>query len=342
MVRACVYPGCGKLLKPRRLRPQGDNLTSHKFPLSNPERVEMWLLALCMDINTPEDSLIHKRVCGDHFYDDDFHHSDKGQRRLLKTSAVPIPFFKQAESDEESEFAATHHEAFWANASQSTPVTHTTRPFTDAHSKLLVLRSPETAQKGTNTSTSGMYYAFPPIRSNQSPPMYIKQEQIDEEYEENVNPDVGMLSVDPPSANTDFSFQPSSLTSTSGSSTEGVEGVKHWNTKKWVVNEPNVMELFKRCQECGSLITDIRKTTVGSLLRIDWKCERNHEGLWSSSGDFRGMPANNLLVSTSALFSGSLYTQPPNTQVNYLPSNSVFLPYPVHYRVISRTTESSN
>lgn len=72
-------------------------MTSHKFPLPNPERLKLWLLALCMDVNTPEDSLIHKRVCGDHFYDEDYHHSDKGHRRLLKSSAVPITFLRQAE-----------------------------------------------------------------------------------------------------------------------------------------------------------------------------------------------------------------------------------------------------
>ncbi|KAL1258373.1 hypothetical protein QQF64_011617 [Cirrhinus molitorella] len=344
MVRSCVYPGCGKLLKPKRLRPQGDVLTSHKFPLPNPERLRLWLLALCMDINTPEDSLIHKRVCGDHFYDDDFHHSDKGHRRLLKASAVPMPCLKPAEFGKKSEFLATRSEAdlevqgaevevFLANSPQSTPVKHTTRQFTEAHSKLLVLRNPETAQKGTNTSTSGTYYAYPPIRSHQSPPMYIKPEPTEEEYEENVKPDVGMLSIDTP-LNKDISFQPPNSTS----STEDEECEMLQKTTKWIVNEPNVMELFKRCQECGSLITETRKIAVGSLLCVQWKCEKTHKGQWSSCTDVGGMPANNLLVSACSLFTGGLYAQPPITQGNYLPCNSVFLPY----RIITRTTESSN
>ncbi|KAI2654715.1 Pheromone-processing carboxypeptidase KEX1 [Labeo rohita] len=229
-----------------------------------------------MDVNTPEDSLIHKRVCGDHFYDEDYHHSDKGHRRLLKSSAVPITFLRQAEPDEKPESLATHSEAelevqgagaFWTNAPQSTPVKNTTRQFTEAYSKFLVIRSPETAQKGTNTSTSGTYYAFPPVRSHQSPPMYIKPEQTEDQYEENVKPDVSMLPIDPSSDKKDVRVQP--LSSTSASSTEDEECEKNLKTTLWIVNEPSLMELFKRCQECGSLITETRKATVGSLLRFD-------------------------------------------------------------------------
>ncbi|KAL1258371.1 hypothetical protein QQF64_011615 [Cirrhinus molitorella] len=337
MVHSCVYPGCGKLLKPKRLRPLGNHLTSHRFPLPNPERLQLWLLAMCMDINTPEDSLIYKRVCGDHFYDDDFHHSVTGQRRFLKASAVPMPFLKPAESDEKPEFLATRSEAdlevqgaevevFLDNSPQSTPVKHTTRQFTEAHSKLLVLRSPETVQKGTNTSSSGTYYAFPPIRSHQSPPMYIKPEPTEEQYEENVKPDVSMLSIDPPSDKKDVCFQPLSSTSTSASSTEDEECENHWKTTKWIVSEPSLMKLFKRCQECGSLITESREATVGSLLCVYWKCEKNHKGQWSSCTDVRGMPANNGLVSACSLFSGGLYAQPSNTQGNYLPCKLVVLP----------------
>lgn len=58
---------------------------------------------------------------------------------------------------------------------QSTPVKqhsgpgNTTQQVTDAQSKLcLVLKSTVTQIKWKNTSTSGTYYALPPLRSHQS------------------------------------------------------------------------------------------------------------------------------------------------------------------------------
>lgn len=85
-----------------------------------------------------------------------------------------------------------------------------------------------------------------------------------------------MLSIDPPSDKKDLSFQPLRSTSTSAPSTEDEEWEMHRKQNKWIVNEPNVMELFKRCQECGSIITNTTKTTLRSLLRVNWKCEKKN------------------------------------------------------------------
>ena len=63
----------------------------------NPERLKLWLLALNLDINTPEHALICKRVCSDHFFDDDFKPTQEGDRRFLKMSAVPHTFLQQTE-----------------------------------------------------------------------------------------------------------------------------------------------------------------------------------------------------------------------------------------------------
>ncbi|MGL5903225.1 MAG: hypothetical protein ACRCZO_11125 [Cetobacterium sp.] len=138
--------------------------------------------------------------------------------------------------------------------------------------------------------------------------MYNQPEQTEEQLEESLELDVSLLSIDPPSDNKDVSFQPLSSTSTSTPSAEEEECEVYWKQKKWIVNEPNVMELFKRCQECGSVITKTTKATVGSGLRVHWECEKNHKGKWSSCSDVRGMPANNLLVSACTLFTGTTYT----------------------------------
>uniref|UniRef100_A0A8C1HX40 THAP-type domain-containing protein n=1 Tax=Cyprinus carpio carpio TaxID=630221 RepID=A0A8C1HX40_CYPCA len=149
-------------------------------------------------------------------------------------------------------------------------------------------------------SSSGIYFAQPAIHSNQTPPVYNQPEQMEEQLEESLVLDVSLLSIEPQSDKKDISFQPLSSTSTSTTNSEEEECEMHWKQKKWIVNEPNVMELFKRCQECGSVITKTAKATVGSVLRVHWECEKKHKGKWSSCSDVRGMPANNLLV--SALF----------------------------------------
>uniref|UniRef100_A0A8C1SHY9 THAP-type domain-containing protein n=1 Tax=Cyprinus carpio TaxID=7962 RepID=A0A8C1SHY9_CYPCA len=240
---SCAYPGCFNIKRPKRTFSSGQTfLTFHRFPTHNPERLKPWLLALHLDINTSEHALICKRVCSDHFFEDDFKPSQQGHRRYLKASAVP----KSPATDSNAELEVHEAVEFLANVPQSTPVKQqdsdpgtTTRQFADAPSKLrLLLTSPESVRNRKTPSSSGIYFAQPAIHSNQ--------------------------------------------------------------TKKWIVNEPNVMELFKRCQECGSVITKTAKATVGSVLRVHWECEKKHKGKWSSCSDVRGMPANNLLV--SALF----------------------------------------
>uniref|UniRef100_A0A8C1EQ36 THAP-type domain-containing protein n=1 Tax=Cyprinus carpio carpio TaxID=630221 RepID=A0A8C1EQ36_CYPCA len=240
---SCAYPGCFNIKRPKRTFSSGQTFfTFHRFPTHNPERLKLWLLALHLDINTSEHALICKRVCSDHFFEDDFKPSQQGHRRYLKASAVP----KSPATDSNAELEVHEAVEFLANVPQSTPVKQqdsdpgtTTRQFADAPSKLrLLLTSPESVRNRKTPSSSGIYFAQPAIHSNQ--------------------------------------------------------------TKKWIVNEPNVMELFKRCQECGSVITKTAKATVGSVLRVHWECEKKHKGKWSSCSDVRGMPANNLLV--SALF----------------------------------------
>ncbi|XP_073338521.1 THAP domain-containing protein 1-like isoform X2 [Pagrus major] len=81
MVRVCSFPGCFNQMKLSYRR----SVTFHKLPAQDPERLQLWLIALRRDINTANvDGL---RVCSEHFSPEDFKFS-KG-RALLKTTAVP-------------------------------------------------------------------------------------------------------------------------------------------------------------------------------------------------------------------------------------------------------------
>ncbi|XP_058251626.1 zinc finger protein 16-like isoform X1 [Hemibagrus wyckioides] len=168
MVRSCAYPRCENRFKAKRLRPRGDMLTSHKFPSKNPDRLKQWLLALNMDINTPAASLQQKRVCSEHFVDDDYHPSEEGKLRLLRSSSVPIAFLQRAKnsSNENQESLATQTPGQQKDSGRGT----TSTQLTDKHPILcLLIKSPETEQNRTESSTRGMYYyAFPVIRSHNS------------------------------------------------------------------------------------------------------------------------------------------------------------------------------
>ncbi|XP_056624823.1 zinc finger protein 3 homolog isoform X2 [Triplophysa dalaica] len=185
MAISCAYPGCCNIKKPKRKFSLGKKIvTFHRFPISNPERLKLWLLALLLDVNSPKHALIFKRVCSDHFIEDDFKPSQKGNRRCLKASAVPNTVLKQTEcpsrgnleslaTDKDPELEVRAAGVFLANVPQSTPVNQqdsgpatnvTTTQFADAQSQVcLVPTSPESV--GTKPST---FYVLPAIHSHQS------------------------------------------------------------------------------------------------------------------------------------------------------------------------------
>jgi len=98
MVRMCAFPGCFNRQKAVRLRPRalspGERLTFHRFPLNDPERLRLWLLAVQRDTSLPIQSLEVLRLCSDHFSRDDFKSDEGNVRRYLKSTAVPLLFLK--------------------------------------------------------------------------------------------------------------------------------------------------------------------------------------------------------------------------------------------------------
>ena len=45
------------------------------------------------------------------------------------------------------------------------------------------------------------------------------------------------------------------------------------NEKKFVVFDSNLNNLFKRCQECGDVVTEQKRKTVGSMLSVELVCQ---------------------------------------------------------------------
>lgn len=104
MVRMCAFPGCFNRQKAVRLRPRAlspeERLTFHRFPLNDPERLRLWLLAVHRDTSLPIQSLDVLRLCSEHFSRDDFKSDEGNVRRYLKSTAVPVLFLKTEVSEE--------------------------------------------------------------------------------------------------------------------------------------------------------------------------------------------------------------------------------------------------
>ncbi len=81
-------------------------------------------------------------------------------------------------------------------------------------------------------------------------------------------------------------------------------------TKKYIVFDEELNELFKFCPQCGLCVTKLVKKIHGSSLSIEYTCLRAHCNTWTSQPKVRGkMSAGNLLMSSAIVLSGSSYTK---------------------------------
>ncbi|XP_071952529.1 uncharacterized protein [Antedon mediterranea] len=93
----------------------------------------------------------------------------------------------------------------------------------------------------------------------------------------------------------------------SSSSEEEIEVVDDNVTGKVIVNVDSVLEMFKRCQECGQKIISTNVLYRGAKIIVHWQCTEYHFGKWESCPDVRGMAEINLLTASAILYSGNTY-----------------------------------
>ncbi|XP_051578294.1 uncharacterized protein LOC127454857 isoform X2 [Myxocyprinus asiaticus] len=299
MVRMCSFPGCDNREKAVRLRPkalsQEDSLTFHRFPLNEPSRLRQWLRVLQIDFSTPIQTINSMRVCSKHFSPSDFRVLKGGSRRFLKSTAVPV----RAEGGDPTQSSQDLEDADDDGDTKIVPSTTSFGQCEKSQSKvILMIKRPE--ELGQQT-----YYARPPMHSYQS----NKPTQTEQQSEESFDQDVKMVAVDSSSDEKDVSFAPLSSTPspiTEDEDEEEEENV-HKEERKWLVNESSLMELFRICHQCGGPVTETKTLNSGSLICVQWECLNGHQGLWSSSPDVQGMPANDLLVAACTVFTGATY-----------------------------------
>lgn len=54
-----------------------------------------------------------------------------------------------------------------------------------------------------------------------------------------------------------------------------------------VVYTRSLMELFRRCQTCGQLISQTQVLQTGAQVKVKWSCHGGHSGVWKSSHRLR-------------------------------------------------------
>ena len=77
------------------------------------------------------------------------------------------------------------------------------------------------------------------------------------------------------------------------------------NEKKFVVFNSNLNNLFKRCQECGDVVIEQKRKTVGSMLSVELVCQSGCKMTWESQPVVKRKPLGNLLLAASILFTGN-------------------------------------
>lgn len=76
---------------------------------------------------------------------------------------------------------------------------------------------------------------------------------------------------------------------------------------KYIVFESNLLTLFRQCEECGGINTSLKKIVIGTFLRLQQSCDEcGHIRKCESQPFLSNIPAGNILMSASILYSGAL------------------------------------
>ena len=78
---------------------------------------------------------------------------------------------------------------------------------------------------------------------------------------------------------------------------------------KYVVFKSCLDELLKHCLTCEGPVVTTNESTRGCILTIKSSCVNDHECAWSSQPLIKNVPAGNVLMSASILFSGNTFAK---------------------------------
>ena len=87
-----------------------------------------------------------------------------------------------------------------------------------------------------------------------------------------------------------------------------LESEEH-NERKFLVFESCLKVLLTFCSKCGSVISESKDTTSGSMLSVKMMCPNNHLTFWNSQPLTNNIAAGNLLSSAPILFSRNTFSR---------------------------------
>ena len=109
----------------------------------------------------------------------------------------------------------------------------------------------------------------------------------------------------------DTTFNPSSSTPSTESLEEDDSVAGEWDpTRRWIVDEAHIRDLFKFCPNCGKIITSLSPYPgLGGRFVVKWQCHSGCSSSWDSSPKMPHRAADiNILSSASVFFTGATYT----------------------------------
>ena len=77
--------------------------------------------------------------------------------------------------------------------------------------------------------------------------------------------------------------------------------------KRFLVYENELMKLLTFCPDCGAVVVTKTSSIEGSLLKVQYSCLSNHDGIWYSQPLLDKMAAGNLLLTCATVLTGRTY-----------------------------------
>lgn len=269
MTRTCALCGC----KDNKSRPPG--VSFYSLPQRNPQLCTQWLTAINLPLDTPPTSYSKIRICSQHFCPEDFDYCFSAKflgnavSHAKKLNPGALPRNTTVSSSTLTESPSFDTDV---ESLRDEPTTSTPQ------------KVPRTQQRNTGLS--------------RNPAVLLSEEM-----------NISFSSIETLEA-TQTTYKPDTDCTSSASSVTDVGTAQlSWQEKKVVVSESKVLELFRFCQTCATIIEKREVSYLGSQMRVKWECAEGHSGTWTSCPSERGMPQSNLLLAAAILFTGSTFTK---------------------------------
>ncbi|XP_064859534.1 uncharacterized protein zgc:158320 [Oncorhynchus nerka] len=317
MPRECAVKTCDNKQK------TWSALMFHRLPLSHPDRLKLWLIALNKDANTATDDLRKLLVCSEHFLPADYyeklgqdrHSRMRIMKSFLKDTAVPsvavhTPGQRGIISVETGDVPPGTDSLSAGGASGPTPqrggsgvATATTGflshqglqlPASTSGAHVALAPTCSLSEDLPSTTTTGDACRRKKTKTN-VPVTRRKKGQMDAAVKKTSVKDCTSMSSAAGSTSILSTSSPSTSSPSTSSSNSRVssgepDGGGVWSDRKWIVNESKLKELFQTCHQCGAALRNRTITALGySQIKVTWTCPDEHRGEWQSCPDAFGI-----------------------------------------------------